>query len=88
MLLGILKKFLLVIPTLIGASVIAFALIRLIPGDPVLNLLGERGGDPQVVAEMRARFGLDKPVTEQYFIFVKNVGDNFLLICYQNGIYK
>jgi dipeptide transport system permease protein len=72
MLLGILKKFLLVIPTLIGASVIAFALIRLIPGDPVLNLLGERGGDPVVVEEMRARFGLDKPVTEQYFIFVKN----------------
>jgi len=71
MLLGILKKFLLVLPTLIGASVIAFALIRLIPGDPVLNLLGERGGDPQVVAEMRARFGLDKPVVEQYFIFVK-----------------
>lgn len=72
MLLGIFKKFLLVIPTLIGASVIAFALIRLIPGDPVLNLLGERGGDPVVVEEMRARFGLDKPVTEQYFIFVKN----------------
>lgn len=72
MFLGILKKFLLVLPTLIGASVIAFALIRLIPGDPVLNLLGERGGDPQVVAEMRARFGLDKPVVEQYFIFVGN----------------
>jgi dipeptide transport system permease protein len=72
MLLGFLKKFLLVIPTLIGASVIAFALIRLIPGDPVLNLLGERGGDPVVVEEMRARFGLDKPMTEQYFIFVKN----------------
>ncbi|MGZ5278372.1 MAG: ABC transporter permease [Pseudobdellovibrionaceae bacterium] len=72
MLLGIFKKFLLVIPTLIGASVIAFALIRLIPGDPVLNLLGERGGDPEVVEQMRARFGLDKPVVEQYFIFVKN----------------
>lgn len=71
MLLGILKKFLLVIPTLIGASVIAFALIRLIPGDPVTNLLGERGGDPQVVEEMRARFGLDKPVVEQYFIFIQ-----------------
>ncbi len=72
MLLGFFKKFLLVIPTLIGASVIAFALIRLIPGDPVLNLLGERGGDPQVVQQMRERFGLDKPVVEQYFIFVKN----------------
>ncbi len=72
MLLGFLKKLLLVIPTLIGASVIAFALIRLVPGDPVVNLLGERGGDPQVVAEMRAKFGLDKPVVEQYLIFVGN----------------
>lgn len=72
MLLGFLKKFLLVIPTLIGASVIAFALIRLIPGDPILNLLGERGGDPVLVEEMKAKFGLDKPVVEQYFIFVKN----------------
>ncbi len=77
MLNGILRKFLLVIPTLIGASVIAFALIHLIPGDPVLNLLGERGGDPAMVEEMRARFGLDKPLLDQYFIFVKNaaVGD-------------
>lgn len=72
MLLGFLKKLLLVIPTLVGASVIAFALIRLVPGDPVVNLLGERGGDPQVVAEMRAKFGLDKPVVEQYLIFVGN----------------
>ncbi|MEZ0392528.1 MAG: ABC transporter permease [Pseudobdellovibrionaceae bacterium] len=72
MVIGILKKILLVIPTLIGASVIAFALIRLIPGDPVTNLLGERGGDPQVVAEMRARYGLDKPVITQYFLFIGN----------------
>ncbi len=72
MLLGIFKKFLLVIPTLVGASIIAFGLIRMIPGDPVLNLLGERGGDPVVVEQMRARFGLDKPVVEQYFIFVGN----------------
>lgn len=72
MFLAFFKKFLLVIPTLIGASVIAFALIRLIPGDPILNLLGERGGDPALVAEMKVKFGLDKPVIEQYFIFVKN----------------
>jgi len=72
MVLGILKKFLSMFPTLIGASVVAFALIRLIPGDPVTHLLGERGGDPEVVAEMRAKFGLDKPVVEQHLIFVKN----------------
>ena len=72
MLFGFFKKLLLVIPTLLGASVIAFALIRMVPGDPVLNLLGERGGDPQVVAEMNAKLGLDKPILEQYFIFIGN----------------
>lgn len=72
MIVGILKKFLLVIPTLIGASVIAFALIRFVPGDPILNRLGERGGDPEVVARMRAEVGLDKPMVEQYLIFIKN----------------
>lgn len=71
-LLAILRKFLAVIPTLIGASIIAFGLIRLIPGDPVLNLLGERGGNPEVVAELRQKLGLDKPVYEQYLIFVGN----------------
>ncbi len=72
MFLQVLKKFLLVIPTIIGASVIAFALIRFIPGDPVLNLLGERGGDPAVVAELREKFGLDKSMPEQYLNFLKN----------------
>lgn len=38
----------------------------------MLNLLGERGGDPAVVEEMKARFGLDKPMYEQYFLFIGN----------------
>lgn len=66
------KKFLLVIPTILGASVIAFALIRLIPGDPVLNLLGERGADPTVVAELREKFGLDQSLPVQYLNFIGN----------------
>jgi len=72
MFLQFLRKVLQLIPTLFGASLIAFALIRLIPGDPVLHLLGERGGDPAVVQEMRKKFGLDKSMPEQYFIFISN----------------
>lgn len=67
-----LRKLIHLVPTLVGASIIAFALIRLVPGDPVTNLLGERGGDPQVVAEMRSKFGLDLPQWRQYLIFVGN----------------
>lgn len=58
--------------TLIGASLIAFFLIRWIPGDPVLNLLGERGGSEEQIAEMRAKLGMDRSLPEQYLIFVGN----------------
>lgn len=67
-----LKKLLHIIPIVIGATLVAFFLIRLLPGDPVTNLLGERGGRPEVVAELREKYGLDKPIFSQYLIFVKN----------------
>ena len=53
-------------------TVIAFALIRMVPGDPILHLVGERGASPEVYAAMRAQFGLDKPLLTQYGLFVKN----------------
>jgi dipeptide transport system permease protein len=44
----------------------------MIPGDPVLLLLGERGASPEVVEQLRAAYGLDKPLLTQYFLFVSN----------------
>ena len=66
----ILGKFASLIPTLIGISIVAFGLIRLVPGDPAMLLLGERGADPSVYAAMRTSMGLDLPIWEQYFRFV------------------
>lgn len=45
-------------------------MIRLVPGDPVLLMLGERGGSPELVAEMRHSLGLDRPLYVQYFQFI------------------
>lgn len=59
-------------PTLFGVSLVAFLLIRLIPGDPVLLMLGERGGSPEAVAELRHNLGLDQPLYRQYFSFIAN----------------
>lgn len=64
------RRLLQSIPTLIGVSLIAFLLIRLVPGDPVLLMLGERGASPEVVAEMRQTLGLDKPLLSQYIQFI------------------
>lgn len=66
------KRLLVSLPTLFGVSLIAFALIRLVPGDPVEILIGERGASPEVIAEMRANLGLDRPLIEQYFQFIGN----------------
>lgn len=65
-----LRRLSVLVPTLLGVSVIAFSLIRLVPGDPVLLLLGERGASPEVYAQARERLGFDKPVLIQYFEFV------------------
>lgn len=66
------KKFLDLLPSLFGITLICFFMIRLIPGDPVLNLVGERGIDPVRYAEMKKALGLDLPIIEQFWVFIKN----------------
>ncbi len=63
----------LVIPTFVGITLLTFAMIRLIPGDPIEILVGERGLDPERHALLRAQYGFDKPLLEQYWIYVSGV---------------
>jgi len=60
------------IPVIFGVSVLVFMLLHLIPGDPVTAILGERA-TPENVEAMRERLGLNKPLYEQYFIWVGNI---------------
>lgn len=66
----ILRKIGLVIPAFIGVTLLTFALIHMIPGDPVELLAGERGIDPTRHAELKALLGLDKPLWEQYALYL------------------
>ncbi len=66
------QRILIAIPTLIGVSILAFSLIRLVPGDPILLLLGERGVSKEMYIDIQQKLGLDKPVIEQYFYFLSN----------------
>jgi dipeptide transport system permease protein len=66
----LLKKLATVIPTLLGVTVLSFALIRLIPGDPVEIMMGERRLDPEAHAALMQRLGLDLPLHEQYLRYV------------------
>jgi peptide/nickel transport system permease protein len=58
-----------VVPVLLGVSLLVFSFIHLIPGDPALTMLGERA-TPEKVVEIRQRLGLDRPIPEQYLIYV------------------
>ncbi|MDX1527805.1 MAG: peptide ABC transporter permease, partial [Gammaproteobacteria bacterium] len=69
----ILTRVGLVIPTFVGITLLTFFMIRLIPGDPIELLVGERGLDPERHAELRAELGLDKPLLEQYGIYIAGV---------------
>lgn len=54
-------------------SLVSFSVIRLIPGDPVMNLIGERGASQERIDEMKKNLGLDRPLYVQYYIFTKNI---------------
>ena len=66
------RRALTVIPVLLGVSLLVFGFIHLIPGDPALTMLGERA-TPEKVAEVRQRLGLDRPIYEQYLIYLGKI---------------
>jgi peptide/nickel transport system permease protein len=65
------RRALTIVPVLLGVSVLVFSFIHLIPGDPALTMLGERA-TPEKVTEVRARLGLDRPIWQQYLLYVGN----------------
>lgn len=73
MLTFILRKIGVIIPTFIGVTLIAFTFIRLLPGDPVLLMAGERGMSEERHARMMAEFGYDKPIIVQYGSYLKDL---------------
>ncbi|WP_436347535.1 ABC transporter permease [Natronorubrum sp. FCH18a] len=70
----ILKRLLSIVPILFGVSVITFALVHLTPGDPIdqMTAMNPHVG-PAEEARLRARYGLDGPVWEQYLTWIGNV---------------
>lgn len=68
----VIRRLLGLIPVLFGISVLVFLFLRLIPGDPALVLLGERGTAEQLQA-LREKMGLTKPLWEQYFLFLRQL---------------
>ncbi|MBA2475707.1 MAG: ABC transporter permease [Actinobacteria bacterium] len=66
----VVRRLLLLVPILIGLSILVFLWIRALPGGPAQALLGERS-TPEAVAQIEHQYGLDKPIPVQYWRFVK-----------------
>ena len=67
-----LRRLLGLLPVLLGVSLLVFAFVRAIPGDPARVMLGERATE-ESVTRIRADLGLDKPITEQYLKYMGNL---------------
>jgi peptide/nickel transport system permease protein len=68
----IMKRLLLLIPVLLGVSILSFSLIQLAPGDPARTIAGEHASS-QTIDAIREKYGLDKPFTTQYWIWLRRV---------------
>jgi len=68
----ILRRILMLFPTLLGVSIIVFLMLHITPGDPAELLLGERANE-QALNEMREYLGLNRPLHEQYGLFLKRL---------------
>ena len=66
------RRLLAAIPTLLLVSVFVFTLLKLLPGDPALALAGD-SPDPQALAFIRAKYGLDQSLPVQYFTWLGNL---------------
>ncbi|MED1861454.1 ABC transporter permease [Brevibacillus reuszeri] len=66
------RRLLLLIPILFVVSVIIFGMSRLVPGDPALIMVGGHQTTPEVLENIREKYHLNKPVWEQYTIWLKN----------------
>jgi dipeptide transport system permease protein len=73
-----LTRFALILPTFIGVTLLTFALIRMVPGDPVELLAGERGISPERHAELMHDMGLDQPLLVQYGRYIVDVAQGDL----------
>jgi peptide/nickel transport system permease protein len=68
----ILRRLLLLIPILLGLTLLVFLFIRALPGDPAAAILGERA-TPEALERVRAALGLDRPLIEQYFEYLGGI---------------
>ena len=69
----IVRRVLQFIPVFLGVTLMLFLLTRVIPGDPIAMLSGQRVQSPQILAQMRHAYGFDLPLWQQYLHYVQAI---------------
>ncbi|MCP9621614.1 ABC transporter permease [Nocardia otitidiscaviarum] len=69
----VLRRLLQMIPVFLGATFLIYAMVFLIPGDPIASLAGEKPLTPAIEAQLRARYHLDQPLITQYLLYLKGI---------------
>ena len=67
------RRLLQIIPVMLGATLLIYALVFLMPGDPIQALGGDRGLSEAAAAAMRRRYHLDQPFIVQYLLYLKGI---------------
>jgi peptide/nickel transport system permease protein len=78
----VLRRLAQLVPVVLGVTFVTFLLVHLLPGDPALSVLGVHA-TPELVAQLHHKWGLDRPLPEQYWLYLKriahgNLGDSLL----------
>src|SRR5918996_1864963 len=68
----VVRRLLLLVPILLGLSILLFVWIRALPGGPAESLLGERA-TPEAIEQIERVYGLDRPIHEQYLKYLENL---------------
>jgi peptide/nickel transport system permease protein len=68
----VVRRLLLLVPILLGLSILLFLWIRALPGGPAESLLGERA-TPEAIEQIERVYGLDRPIHEQYLKYLENL---------------
>jgi peptide/nickel transport system permease protein len=81
----VLQRLVMLVPVMLGVSVLVFTMIRLVPGDIVDSMLGTEVTTPEVRAQMRATFGLDRPMYVQYLQWLGSILHGDFGVSLRNG---
>ena len=79
------RRFLQLVPVMIGVSFVVFFTMHLTPGDPIEHMLGQAGRvTPEQIEELRSHYGLDRPLSAQYWLFLHHAATGDFGISYSH----